>query len=102
MPIINIRTYDPFDFEKITVSNVVKTLTASKYSSAGAKSIRALITVEDAQIYYSTHGADPDADVGHIANPFDALLLENLEQVSNFRAVRITDDAILKVTYLKR
>jgi hypothetical protein len=88
------------DYESITVSTAVKTLTAAKY--VGAK--HALITVDANPIRYRLDGTDPEATEGHLvfasATATGVIELNSADQIKRFKAIRQGGaDAVLKVTY---
>jgi hypothetical protein len=94
-------------YENVTVSSSAIGLTATKYGpiqdttlpiSRTAK--KALITVEGDQIRWTCDGTTPvGATTGHRANVDDVITLEGFDAIRLFRAIRITADATLRVTY---
>lgn len=91
--------FTAYAFETITVSNAVKTLTASKY---GDSVKRAVITIQNAQLRYNYNGSTPTATVGHAVNPFDVIVLIGTSNIQNFKAIRKgTTDSVISVTYEK-
>lgn len=89
-----------FNFEQLTVTNAVKTLTATKYQSGSKKAQIAFITVESADIRYTYDGTTPDGNVGHLAVAGTALTLFGTHDIENFKAYRDAgSDAIISVTY---
>jgi hypothetical protein len=101
MAVITIGTLSPFDHEILTV-NGVTSLTASKYTVTGAKGLRAMFTVETDQIRFWPDGGTPTNTEGHLLSPGDSMSLENLDQLKNFRAIKVTNNATLMVSYFKR
>ena len=59
----------------------------------------AQITVETASIRYRVDGSDATASLGHVAEPGDLILLENRNELRDFRAIRLTSSATLQITY---
>lgn len=99
---IVIRHEETFADEAITVSSAAKSLTAATYKPGGQvpPTRRAVITVEDAQIRFRTDGSAPTSSVGHIANIDDVIMLSNINDMSNFKAIRTTStDAKIYVSY---
>ena len=91
----------PYDFETITVEDTPIGLTAA-ILNASPKPKKVFITVETAQIRYRMDGTDPEAAVGHIANPMDSIILEGYSQINNFMAIRKeTTSGKIQATYLR-
>ena|SRR3990167_10297420 len=90
-----------FGYESLTVSNSVENLTSAEYTdSDGNRAVKALITIEGAQIRWRIDGTDPAANEGHLSNPFDNIVLNNSSDVRNFKAIRVgLIDATIRVTY---
>ncbi len=89
--------FTAFAFEKLSVTNSVTSLTASKY---GDKVKRAVITVETAQIRYKYNGDDPTTTEGHISQPQDVITIRGTQNIQNFRAIRTgSTSANLHITY---
>ncbi len=59
---------------------------------------RALITVETDQIRFRTDGPAPTASEGHLVDAGASIILESAPELVNFKAIRVTADATLKVT----
>lgn len=96
----------PFDYEKFTVAQAVKTLDADTYmdkstspASAAQKAMEAVISVENAAIRFRTDGGDPSATDGHLAAPGAFITVSNLTAIKNFKAYAPADIATLHVTY---
>jgi hypothetical protein len=96
---------DSFAFEKLTVSSTVKTLTASVYhqkssTNAPNKIARfATISVETDSIRYRLDGTDPDSTTGHLLQVGDVLELDSANDVAKFKAIRVSGDATIQVSY---
>ena len=93
--------YTPFDYESLTVTNAVKALTAATYAPANKRSADiAIITTEDDEIRYRIDGqADPSSTVGHKRAADSEIILLGKNTIMNFKAIRITTDAKIHVTY---
>ena len=61
--------------------------------------IGAMITVEDADIRYWIDGSDPTTAEGHLAYKDDVIKLSHPDQVAKFRALAVSSDAKLQITY---
>lgn len=95
--------------EAITVDNTSggKSLTASNYRQTlignnvvqNRDAERALITVETDQIRWTYDGTAPTSTVGHLAEAGDAIELLGYENIVKFRAIRVTNNATIRVTY---
>lgn len=85
------------DYEEITVSNVVKTLNASKLASA----FMARVHFETGPVRYTLHGADPSTTFGMLAP--DGTYVDLIgDEMKNFRTIRqSTTDGIARVLYLQ-
>jgi hypothetical protein len=102
MPVVNLGTKAPFAYEAITV-NTATGLTKATWNVSGAKDVSAMLTLETDQIRYTLDGTTvPTNAVGHLMNPTDSLILENSVALNNFKAIKVTNNASLKVTYFKR
>jgi len=85
-----------FDYESVTVAASSIGLTAGKYLDA----VKALITLETAQIRITTDGTAASATVGHIINIDDVVTLEGSHQIASFRGFRTgATSGVLKATY---
>lgn len=92
--------------ESVTVTNASIGLTATKYfvqsagtNARGKVANEALISVEGDQVRYTVDGTVPTIAIGHRANVDDVIRLVGYDAIRLFRAIRITTDATLKVTY---
>ena len=89
-------------FEKLTVSNVSKALSAEIYSkNSGLECCnKATLLVEDANIRYRVDGGDPTATLGLLANSGDVISLIGRSELKLFRAIRTAlTDASLSCDY---
>lgn len=97
--------YPSYAFEKITVSSSAVGFTSATYTVAeGATGPRktpawALVTVETNSIRYRTDGSDPTSTDGHLLTAGDALVLDHPRDVQKFKAIRVSSDATIQVTY---
>lgn len=88
--------------ETLTVTNAVKTLTASVYKTGKHDDVqKCIITIEGADIRFWTTGADPVAGTsGHLGLSGDTIILTRKHSVENFKAIRnASTDATIQVTY---
>ena len=86
------------EFETVTIDNTAGgvALTAAKYVTC----IKALISVETAQIRFTVDGTAPTTTVGHILNSGDVLSLTSNEDIAAFKAIRTgTSSGTIQVTY---
>jgi len=88
-------------FEQLTVSNTVKQLTAAIFQpQTYMKARKAMITVDDAAIRFTTDGSTPTTLIGHSSGSGDVISLESADEIRHFKAIRSTGtDAIINVTY---
>ena len=89
-------------YDSLTVSNLAKRLTLTKIrgSTTQPRAEGVLITVEGDQIRWRDDGTDPTDTEGHLANPGSTIELDGRNRVEKFRAIRVTTDATLRVSYL--
>src|SRR5690554_5135931 len=62
----------------------------------------ALITVDDDEVRWRDDGGDPTSSVGMNADPSDDtrfIVLPSSEAIRNFKAIRVTTDAELNISY---
>ena len=88
-----------FDYESITVSSTAVSLTETTRKSGDDTAHKAFITIEDDQIRWRVDGQDPTSSEGHLQNPTDTITLSNSSDIRNFRAIRVSSDATIRVTY---
>lgn len=93
-----------YAYESLTVSSTAVGLTASKYTQTSAtlptiSAKFALITVEDDAIRFRTDGTDPTTTEGHKLAAGDTLLLDCWDDIRRFKAIRVTTDAKIRVSY---
>lgn len=83
-------------FETLTVSSSVVTLTAATYGTMN----RAFITCGAANIRFTVNGTTPTTTVGHILYDSDELKLTSAREIINFQAIRDdSTDASLACSY---
>ena len=86
--------YDVDAYEAVTVSSTAIGIT---------KALRidhnyAFITLETDEVRYRVDGTDPTASEGHKLSPGDTLTLEGGNAIRNFRAIRVTSDATIRIS----
>ena len=105
-------------YEKLTVTNAVKTLTSTKYNvrpnptnfgEGGGRfqtttlAEEAFITVETQPIRYTVDGTTPSTTDGHLAAAGDTIYLEGFDNIARFQCIRSTgSDSTIHVTYFRR
>lgn len=92
--------FKAFAHESITVAGTAIGFTAATYLTSSEKAKRAIVTVEDAQIRYTYDGTTPTSSIGHLLNPMDVLVLIGSDNITNFKAIRVSSTSgTLKITY---
>lgn len=93
--------FEGFAYEAVTVSNSAIGLTKATYDPGQEhqKAIRALITVETANMRYTYDGTTPTSTVGHLVGNGDVVTLNGYGNIKRFKAIRTDSDASIKVTY---
>jgi len=96
--------YDIRDFETITVSSTAIGFTATKIKPTtgdfkGMTAVEAFFTVETAQIRFRCDGTDPTSSVGHLLSSGDSVTIRGKNNVNNFKAIRVSSDATIQVSY---
>jgi hypothetical protein len=94
----------PYDFEQITVSNVVKTLTAAKYDSASNNDIHPIevvISCKDDNIRYTVDGTTPTASLGMRLLADQTIKLDDEASIRGLQMIREATDAEVNVSYFK-
>lgn len=93
-------TIPTFAYESITVDNTVKSLSSIYTDNDGNIAVKAIITVETAQMRWRMDGVNPSSTEGHLANPTDIIILNNSSDIKNFRATRVgSTSAVIRVSY---
>ncbi len=90
-----------FAYEAIPVSNTAIGFTTATYApTTYGPAHRAFVTVETDQIRWTCDGSTtPTNEIGHLANVGDAIEIEGIKNVANFKAIKVTNNASLKVSY---
>lgn len=89
-----------FAYESISVTSTAKSLTSATYTDDdGNVATKAIITIETAQIRWRMDGTNPTSSEGHLNNPFDTILLNNSSDIKNFRIIRASSNATIRVSY---
>lgn len=102
MSLENQMTMEAFDYEQITVSSAVKSLTASKVTpTSGPPAKAAYLSVEGADLRYRYDGGAPvGGGAGHLLKDGNSIRLVGINNLVNFRGIRnATTDLTLTVTY---
>lgn len=86
-----------FADETIAVSSTAVGVTVATARNAE----RMFITTEDAQIRYRYSGSDPTSSVGHLLEVGDVAIICGPQNILQFRAIRVSGDAEIFVTYEK-
>jgi len=89
----------PQSYESLTISSAAVALTAPQSKVTGHKPTAAFVSVESYAIRYRLDGVAPTASEGHLMNVGDTVLLSGTPSVLGFLGIRVTSDAIVKVTY---
>jgi hypothetical protein len=83
------------------VASAAVGLTVSKFNAYAGYEVKALLTLETAEIRWWIDGTDPTATEGHPLEAGQNLTLEGYKNLSQFRAIRTgATSGVLKVTYL--
>ena len=94
-----------FAKETITVSNVVKSLTAATYAASGGwgSATKALVQVFNASIRFYLDGTDPSSTTGFGESAGSSFELDGEAEIIGFRAIRASSsDAKIVVRYLRK
>lgn len=94
-------SYNAFAYESITVSSTAQKFTKATYDTDEdpQRARKALVTVETAAIRYRVDGTDPTSSEGHKLGVGDVLTILGYGNIKRFRAIRVSSDATIKVTY---
>ena len=90
-----------YDTESITVSNTAIGFTAGTISPGdGAIPVKAVFTVETAQIRFTVDGTTPTASIGLLVQIGDIITINGQSDINAFRAIRVTStDATIQPVY---
>ena len=83
-------TLSPFAFETITVNTAIGFTVATITNTRSETAIKAVVTVETAQIRYRVDGENPSSTVGHVLDDGDVLVLQGESEILDFRAIKTT------------
>ena len=90
----------PYAREAITVATSSIGLSAEFVTQGPA--VRAVLSLETAQIRFAYDGDAPTSTAGHLMDPGDVITLEGAQSISRFRAIRTGGTSgVLTVTYEK-
>ncbi len=95
--------YSPFAYETITVADTAVGLTSATYKpSEKFFAVKAILTLETAQIRFRIDGTAPTSTEGHLLEVGEILTLESYDEISKFKAIRTGGTSgTLRVTYLR-
>ena len=94
------RNYRPHAHESITVDNTVGGVGIT--ATLIPQTMKAVLTLETAQVRYTVDGTAPTTSVGHLLEVGDALELDEQREIVNFKAIRTgSTSGTLKATYYK-
>lgn len=90
-------------FDTQTISTVSLSIAAAKlqiYQAGGfnKKPVKAFVTVETNSIRVRWDGTAPTASVGHLLTAGSSLTIIGESNVTNFRMIRATADAVVMIT----
>ena len=92
----------PGSFEELDVSSTALPFTVAKYAPTGGDpGILAQCTVEDDAVRVRTDGLAPTATVGDLWPVGSKFYVCGLQNLKNFRVIRVTGDADLSCTYYR-
>ena len=89
-----VESVDWLDYEDLTVSSTALALTRNDQGFD-----RATITVETDAIRFKLNGDVPTAALGVLVAASSAIELESAAEIKDFRVIRVTNDATLRVHY---
>ena len=96
------RAFSKVDYESITVNTAIG-FTAAKIvlpiSGSGRQADFAFVSVETDQIRYRLDGVAPTSSEGHLVSVGDSFEINGALLVSQFLAIKVTNNATIKVTY---
>ena len=95
----------PYATDQQGVSSSVINLTTAKVDNTANypdfKAAGVIIAVSGNSIYYTLDGTTPSSANGITLNPGDILPLAGYQKVKNFKAIRVSADAVIDVQYFK-
>ena len=93
----------PSGYEAITVNTVIGFTAGLRVPTTGffadKPAWKVVCTLETDQIRFTVDGTTPTSSVGHLMSITDTLVLEEPHEIANFQAIKVTNNASLKVTY---
>ena len=87
-----------FAKERLVVSDTALALTPAVYKPSGVTPSLAMISVEGGSIRYEVIGV-PTASAGHLGS--GSFPICGYDNIAAFKAIRVTTDAVLSITYYK-
>ena len=94
------RDLTAFAYEDITVSSTALGFTTATIApTTYGPAHRAFVTVETDQIRWTCDGTTPTSVKGHLAEVGDYIEIEGIANIKAFRAIRVTADSTLRVSY---
>lgn len=90
--------------ESITVSNVAIGFTSATINPPTIEDtpFRAVFVVEGDEIRFRVDGGDPTASIGLLAKVGATVTISGEHDVENFKAIRVTTDAIIQPQYFNK
>lgn len=87
-------------YEKLTVTNAVKTLTDSKYNINNRPAVEnAVLSIQGDAINFTVDGTTPSATEGTRLAAGDTLVLRGNSLLRTLKMFRVTTDSTVYVTY---
>jgi hypothetical protein len=97
------RVLEPFAGERLTVSSTALAFTAATWKPTSTNSTTwarmATVSVEADEIRFTLHGSNPTASAGHLVPTGTYLTVCGIDALTGWRAIRVTTDATIQVTY---
>lgn len=91
---------NPYDFEELEISSTALGFTTSKlYPENSEPCERILISPVDDAIRFRYDGGDPTDTLGYLLEKEERAFIEGWESIVKFKAIRVTNDVRLMVTY---
>jgi len=93
------RDLTAFAYEDITVDTAIGFTAATIAPATFGPAHRAFVTVETDQIRWTVDGTTPTSTKGHLAEVGDYIEIEGIANIKAFRAIKVTNNATLRVSY---
>lgn len=93
--------YTPYAFESKTVSSTALKLASSVYATGAAEPVLARVSAANDALYYRLEGA-PATSGSHLLPVNTNLDIYGAAAIRNASFLRVTNDAVISVTYFKR